>query len=794
MNRAMFSGVSGLKAHQTKMDVIGNNIANVNTYGFKAQRAVFSDILYQTVRDASAGTANRGGTNPSTVGYGTMLAGIQTQMTQSSFQSTGFGLDVAIAGEGFFQVMDADGNIFYTKAGMLDYDANGYLVDINGNFILGTSSADGTPGTQKIRLDNVGAVEARKPTISETINGITYTITASNATKYGNVSISINSSEDMPAGLKASATITSTGAIVVTLNAYEKFNSLTELNNAINAAITEANGGKQHAAGTFTIPNSPHVSGNDAVTGGFTGSPFVQKTVLEAVNPDQFFDGALTIKSFTPSTESNSVIGGGCTFSVTPDGTGKYEISVEIGGVNYTGELDANTANTNTVVKLEGGTSPKGTIELKVAKTGSVLKNILDAIHNGTDAQPQATVTVPLLGGAAITGVSKDFPCAGDITFNVVGVQATGEYTLEATIGGVTYTSATIPASGGTVELRSATADGVIYMKVPSAADAAKALGITVADFDKPYGLASTLLNHDYKTVAHQPAYTEPLTGAQIAGTNFGINPGKIEGMTTPAFGGMTFLGTSTDFAGSGSVQGNSSFYAEYHSSADGDYWEVTMDIGGRKYSAQIKQDTLSSSILLKSPQGDYINISNPGFEAMSDCFANQFPGETLTDSRTIKAYTDATTLEVTPATPSKDLGLSSKAFVLEGGTEGGPVTLDQLSSIAIASDGTVSVSHAEKGTVVVGKISLANFANPKGLAAHGSNYFKATSNSGEPKLCDPGSDGTGSLVTSALEMSNVDLSSEFADMITTQRGFQANSRIITVSDTMLEELINLKR
>ena len=74
MNRAMFSGVAGLKTHQTKMDVIGNNIANVNTYGFKSQRAVFSDIFYQTIRDASAGTANRGGTNPSSVGYGSILA------------------------------------------------------------------------------------------------------------------------------------------------------------------------------------------------------------------------------------------------------------------------------------------------------------------------------------------------------------------------------------------------------------------------------------------------------------------------------------------------------------------------------------------------------------------------------------------------------------------------------------------------------------------------------------------------------------------------------------------------
>ncbi|MEG1404365.1 MAG: flagellar hook-basal body complex protein, partial [Oscillospiraceae bacterium] len=106
MNRAMFSGVAGLKTHQTKMDVIGNNIANVNTYGYKAQRAVFSDIFYQTVSSASEGTSSRGGTNPSSVGYGSKLSAVQTQMTQSSMQSTGFGLVGAFTGVGFVQVME----------------------------------------------------------------------------------------------------------------------------------------------------------------------------------------------------------------------------------------------------------------------------------------------------------------------------------------------------------------------------------------------------------------------------------------------------------------------------------------------------------------------------------------------------------------------------------------------------------------------------------------------------------------------------------------------------------------
>ena len=95
---------------------------------------------------------------------------------------------------------------------------------------------------------------------------------------------------------------------------------------------------------------------------------------------------------------------------------------------------------------------------------------------------------------------------------------------------------------------------------------------------------------------------------------------------------------------------------------------------------------------------------------------------------------------------------------------------------------------------LIFGRIDLANFDNPKGLQQSGNSYFAETQNSGKPQYAVPGEDGTGALKNSALEMSNVDLANEFSDMITTQRGYQANSRLITVSDTMLEELINLKR
>ena len=544
MNRAMFSGVAGMKSHQTKMDVIGNNIANVNTYGFKSQRAVFSDIYYQTLRSGSTGTANRGGVSPSTVGYGSTLAGTQTQMSQSSMQNTGFGLDVAITGEGFLQVMDADGNIFYTKAGMLDYDSNGYLTDINGNFVLGSATADGDPGSQKIRLTNVGAVPAQAASVTQSINGIEYTIKASNSDKAGNVSITMTSSEALPAGQDVVANISNTGAITLTFNAYSKFTDWNQLNDAINKAITEANNGVQHKGGTFTI---------------------------SASNPD-----------------------------------------------------------------------------------------------------------------------------------------------------------------------------------VMSA--------------------------------------TNPLTGAQLIGGNFGVDLGSVTGMDDGVFGsaGMVVEKVSTDFAGTGT----GTFSATYDDASD--EWTIKLQINGKTYEGKLGKDTLSSSILLKASDGSYVQVSNPGYEKFNAAYAASPGGQNPPTGN--PTWTDNTATPVfTPSTPSKDLGFGSYPFVLQGGTAGGAVTLDEM-NVAIGTDGSVVVSNSEIGDVTVGRITLANFANPSALAAAGNNYFTASANSGEPQLAEPGQNGTGALKTSALEMSNVDLSAEFADMITTQRGFQANSRIITVSDTMLEELINLKR
>ena len=139
MMRSMFAGVSGLKAHQTRMDIIGNNIANVNSAGYKSSRATFQDMLSQTIRAATAPTAAKGGTNPLQVGLGVSLGSIDVKHTQGNTQSTGYLTDLAIEGDGFFVLGDGQNRV-YTRAGMfgLDNGTEGNLVSlVNGMRVLG---------------------------------------------------------------------------------------------------------------------------------------------------------------------------------------------------------------------------------------------------------------------------------------------------------------------------------------------------------------------------------------------------------------------------------------------------------------------------------------------------------------------------------------------------------------------------------------------------------------------------------------------------------------------------------
>ena len=581
MVRSMYSGVAGMKANQNRMDVIGNNIANSNTYGFKSGRATFRDVYYQQFRGASAGTQTRGGINPSSIGYGAQLSSIDLMMDSSSMTSTGFALDCAITGEGFFQVMDPDGNIYYTKAGMLDINpATGALVDSNGNFVLGTSATDGKldstqPGQNKIIIE-VDSVQASTAKVSQEIGGRTITIESTEQTKDANISFTFTEGTDMPDGQKVQIVRDSTSSLYnVKLNANETFESMAELTQLINQAITEHDG-KAHPGGNFNF----------------------------TIEPDPF-------ETLGPLTGTELV--------KTPT------VDYEGGGL---GEFKDPTGAT------QPGSWPPGfkydSVGLRFSGAGAVGMEV-----QHVDADP--TATPPQEEGFKVI-----ITTAGDAT--ATPPVAAGTYE-----GFISKKRSDASQSGGTVLLKN------------TAAGADPNDTITIA-----YPTTKQIANYD----------------------------------------------------------------------DDGNFVDLIPELQG----------------------GPIANLST-----------------------------------ASPNQLTKKCGWGKSTLTLTGGTEFHTQDVSNLTGISIGADGVIS-GTSDAGLQVLGRIDLATFANAKGLEQCGNSYFAETANSGEVKLAIAGESGTGAIKNSALEMSNVDLSGELTGMIVTQRGFQANSRIITVSDTMLEELINLKR
>ena len=154
--RSMYSGVSGLKVHQTKMDVISNNISNINTIGFKRSTVSFKDSFSQTLSSATGASADRGGSNPQQVGMGANVGSVATIMGQGTAQRTDYGSDLMIDGEGFFIVQDPSGFSF-TRAGAFEVDAAGNLVTASGFKVAGWKAIEdpNNPGKQKVLQERV---------------------------------------------------------------------------------------------------------------------------------------------------------------------------------------------------------------------------------------------------------------------------------------------------------------------------------------------------------------------------------------------------------------------------------------------------------------------------------------------------------------------------------------------------------------------------------------------------------------------------------------------------------------
>lgn len=274
MMKALYSGVSGMRSHQTKMDVIGNNIANVNTYGFKTQRATFRDVYYQTLRNPGAPGTDRGGTNASQVGYGAQVGSVDTIHTISGYSPTNKATDLYINGDGYLAVRNSNNETLYTRLGALNFDESGNLVDVNGSRVVGLDN--GTTGNS-YKTDASGNIDFATVDVIKIENYDTYK------------NITINSDGTITA-LDTNDTIVTIGAIPV----YK----------IPNQDALKLEGNSYYSAGNNAgnpIVNTPGAGGTGAlVTGG-----------LEMSNVDlanEFSDMIITQRGFQANTKIISVV------------------------------------------------------------------------------------------------------------------------------------------------------------------------------------------------------------------------------------------------------------------------------------------------------------------------------------------------------------------------------------------------------------------------------------------------------------------------------------------------------
>ncbi len=736
MVKSLYSGVSGLKTHQQRMDVIGNNIANVNTVGNKADVVTFADVYYQTKRSPSAANATLGGVNPRQVGYGVKMNTTTANMTQSGYTQSDNKFDMAINGNGFFQVMDGAGNIFYTRAGIFTIDDAGYLVNADGYHVLGIAgdSTGQDAGTEIIRAV-VPATEAHVSSATKRINGTDVTISVSAPSDHTNMTVTFKNAE-YPYATYANDILT------IFFNTDKQYTSEQEFEEAIAEAIQ---------AGGITLPDDVTLNFDfaeiptnpEALTAenSQTGIEFsTTNSTAEIEYTYKRADGRGNDHSYMSFAIDNNIstdkvkvvyqdVDGVPTASYA-DGlwTLTLDEDSEIGDLQEA--IDKVLANQPTVDDLKvtfvcpDKAKRKEAIEAFAAKTGT------DGI------QVQGTRE----GGSLMGGYSFVMHDAGEFAKNY---KISFAYTQ-----GYDKTKAVWDENNLTVTICANTSIADVNKAIREAANGNTKKIMTFTDIQ---GLS------DDPTWSYAQDPADP--------TKYTITQTDLFGMTRTAT-----LTKADSFPTQTDIDGITA-------------WTNYIDADG-------KAVTDTNLFFTGSPT----TASGPNTVAGKDETA---AGVVWTPG-TREAFFGGNP-SIAPA-GGKDSFFTGVAkgldttFALADGRTGSDQSFKDFTDITVQQDGRIIGLHPVHGYIEIGRIDIALFDNPNGLAKVGGTNFQETVASGPAKREVPGQGGAGVVLSGALEMSNVDLADEFTNMITTQRGYQANSRVITVSDTMLEELLSLKR
>ena len=685
MMRSLFSGVAGLKTHQTRMDVIGNNIANVNTTGYKSQSMVFNDLLYQTTQAASGANSNtgRGGVNPRQIGLGAKIGAISTAITsQGSAQSTNNPWDIMIEGDAFFIVSDGSSN-FFTRDGSFTIDGAGNLVMATTAYTVMGWQVD--PETGDIRSDVVSALQVMHP------DNLT---AAPEATTLAYMNGILD---------KTDTAINSTEGVIRTLTFFDAQGYKYQAKFSVHGIGSDDE---------FLVQLDDIIDEN--------GVSLVTRYGLTNINQIANFGG-----EEPRSVTSKYGAGSGVTFVAgATAGTGTYKIEKAMSEILVGYSSNPLVVAAGTDVKV-----------VDPAANGSVTTTT-DVTVEGTISLKQAQLESEPYNLIYDEKTQKYYKKDTDGTVKAIG-DGTGEITWKAALSSM-------------LEGSELSADPVV-----------------TPDPDNPQNITITFR-----------AKFKPEQDAQL----------DVErGVFT-----VDLAYDAKDAAGVKNI------LKEVYKLEDGDGKTYGIEFIGPDGSAQItmSETAKGNKLVFDHDTGDFSYIGTQGSNTAWLTFnssASTLSGNTI-------SLTQFSNIEIDFASVV-NFGNGGKCTLeMTNGTKansalGAGRKVGELIGIEVGQDGRITASYDNGLTKLLGQIAVAEFANASGLSKAGNNLYSATSNSGE--FDGVGVDITangGTMTSGVLEMSNVDLSSEFTTMITTQRGFQANSRIITVSDTLLEELVNLKR
>ena len=811
ISSSLYSSISGLSTMGDAMSVLGDNVANTNTLSFKASRATFQDVLSQSISTAS-GSAQ--------VGRGVTMSTVDGLFAQGSFETSSTPTDMAIGGQGFFMLRAANSTEadMYSRAGEFRFDQEGFLVNPTGNFVQGWIIDQET----QERAGSIGDMRIDKTT--PPVETLDIEVITNVDSREENEIVEVRLFESWN-GTNAAA-VNPTAPIDPQLYEYTSSIKVYDAKGASHDISIYFDRTTSDNQWEFLVSCDPSEDMRTLTA---------DEQLVYAPDTTYNFEehkgaGALLYGVLQFDTSGN--ISEITAYDVPPDGEvnpsrAENRIILENTDSYYSFEANFTGAATNQAIRLNLGAQYNG----MVTDVRQVLVSDLGALDSATtgaqyitaetywaDVYDQSGLQLTGDGGA---GTSDTITIAGfshdgtrvSMTYNVNSDPNTGEKVqaflddIESVFG----CSATIDAMGrlkmtdlvagnSGMHVTSMIADGAINPPPPGDSnDPANPFGDTSVAGD-------TILN-----------ITTPKTKI------FSQGQGLSAGGTVPVITANALWANVYDASAAGAPVGNITFSFD---GVNGDGVSVSGSFTVVDNLTGTVQDLLDE---LETVFGCDAEIDFAGRIVLTDRIADEASG--YTSQLAMNNFTSAGTNPWDDASvPAPYAPMAGTGFILldadisgeDGSLQGDIISSDFspealsttqyanssttifqdqngfasgfLQSVSVDTEGVITGNYSNGQVLEKAQVALANFASLAGLYKQGGNIYRETTDSGAPVSGVPGTNGLGTIAPNALEMSNVDLGTEFVKLITVQRAFQANSKIITTTDEMLNDLINIKR